>query len=25
MAKWMATEKERNAKLIRDTGFKISE
>jgi tripartite-type tricarboxylate transporter receptor subunit TctC len=24
MAKWMATEKERNAKLIKDTGFNIS-
>jgi tripartite-type tricarboxylate transporter receptor subunit TctC len=25
MAKWMATEKERNAKLIKDTGFKLSD
>ena len=25
MAKWMATEKERNAKLIKATGFKMSE
>ncbi|MES2562520.1 MAG: tripartite tricarboxylate transporter substrate binding protein [Pseudomonadota bacterium] len=25
MAKWMTTEKERNAKLIKDTGFKISD
>jgi tripartite-type tricarboxylate transporter receptor subunit TctC len=24
MAKWMATEKERNAKLIKDTGFKLT-
>jgi tripartite-type tricarboxylate transporter receptor subunit TctC len=25
MAKWLAREKERNAKLIRDTGFKLSD
>jgi tripartite-type tricarboxylate transporter receptor subunit TctC len=25
MAKWMATEKERNAKLIKNTGFKMTE
>ena len=25
MTKWMTTEKERNAKLIKDTGFKISD